>query len=60
MKTTRAGDRSMMLRLVLVGMVAALGVTIPSRPDGRGWLGSAERWAKSVLADWDTWRPGMS
>ena len=50
----------MMLRLVLVGMVAALGVTIPSRPDGHDWLGSAERWANSVLADWDTWRPGDS
>jgi hypothetical protein len=47
----------MMLRLVLVGIVAGLGVTIPSRPIGTGWFGSAERWASSVLADWDTWRP---
>jgi hypothetical protein len=50
----------MMLRLVLVGIVAGLGVTIPSRPIGTGWLGSAERWANSVLADWDTWRPSDS
>ena len=48
----------MTLRLVLVGIVAALGVTIPSQPDGHDWLGRAERWANSVLADWDTWRPG--
>ena len=47
----------MMLRLVLVGMVAGLGVTIPSRPVGHGWLGSAERWANALLADWDSWRP---
>jgi hypothetical protein len=47
----------MMLRLVLVGIVAGLGVTIPSQPVGHGWLGSAERWANSLLAEWDTWRP---
>jgi hypothetical protein len=50
----------MMLRLVLVGIVAGLGVTIPSPPVGLGWLGSAERWANSVLADWDSWRPSDS
>ncbi len=47
----------MMLRLVLVGIVAGLGVTIPSQQVGQGWLGSADRWASSLLADWDTWRP---
>lgn len=47
----------MMLRLVLVGIVAGLGVTIPSRPAGQGWFGSAGRWANSVLAELDTWKP---
>ena len=55
MKNTRAGDRSMMLRLVLVGMVAALGVTIPGGTNRGGWLDSTGRWANSVLVDWDTW-----
>ena len=57
MKNTRAGDRSMMLRLVLVGMVAALGVTIPGGTNRGGWLVSVERWSNSVLMDWDTWTP---
>ncbi len=47
----------MMLRLVLVGMVAALGVTIPSQPGGGQWFNSAEAWATSLLAEWDTWEP---
>ena len=47
----------MMLRLVLVGIVAGLGVTVPGREDGDRWLGSAERWANSVLADWDNLAP---
>jgi hypothetical protein len=47
----------MMLRLVLVGMVAALGVTIPGGTNRGGWLVSAERWSNSVLVDWDTWTP---
>ena len=47
----------MMLRLVLVGMVAALGVTIPSQPGGGRWFDSAEAWATSLLAEWDTWEP---
>ena len=47
----------MMLRLVLVGMVAALGVTIPGGTNRGGWLVSAGRWANSAVVDWDTWRP---
>src|ERR1017187_10534153 len=57
MKTTRPGDRSMMLRLALVGMVAALGVSIPSEPGSGSWFVSAEAWATSLLAEWDTWEP---
>jgi hypothetical protein len=47
----------MMLRLVLVGMVAALGVTVPGGTNRGGWLISAGRWSNSLLVDWDTWRP---
>ncbi len=44
----------MFLRLVLVGMVAAMGVTLPSRWGCDHWLGSAGSWASSTLADWET------
>jgi len=47
----------MFLRLALVGMVAALGVTLPSQPKCESWSGSARSWASAVLADWDTWKP---
>jgi hypothetical protein len=47
----------MMLRLALVGMVAALGVSIPSQPGSGSWFVSAEAWATSLLAEWDTWEP---
>jgi hypothetical protein len=50
----------MMLRLVLVGIVAALGVTIPGGTNRGGWLVSAGRWANSVVVDWDTPRPDSS
>jgi len=57
LKTTRTGEHSMFLRLVLVGMVAAMGVTIPSRWGCEHWFNSAGAWASSTLADWDTWSP---
>ncbi len=47
----------MMLRLALVGMVAALGVSVPSQPGSGSWFVSAEAWATSLLAEWDTWEP---
>ena len=50
----------MMLRLVLVGIVAALGVTIPGGTNRSGWLVSAGRWANSVVVDWDTPRSDSS
>ncbi len=50
----------MMTRLVLVGLVAALGVTLPSRPDCDRWISSTQRWASRVLADWDTREPHES
>jgi hypothetical protein len=48
----------MTLRLILVGLVAALGLTIPSRMDCKRFLCSAQSRASSFLAAWDTWRPG--
>ena len=48
----------MTLRLVLVSMVAALGLTIPSRVECKRFIGLAEARASSFLAGWDTWRPG--
>jgi hypothetical protein len=53
----RTGGRSMFLRVVLVGMVAAMGVTLPAR---WGWdhsFSSAGAWTNSMLADWNTWTP---
>jgi hypothetical protein len=47
----------MLLRLALVGMVAALGVTFPSPAKYGMWFESAQDWASAVLADWDTWKP---
>ncbi|HEX3451578.1 MAG TPA: hypothetical protein VHS97_25215, partial [Isosphaeraceae bacterium] len=48
----------MTLRLVLVSMVAALGLTIPNRMDCKRFFDCAESRASSFLAGWDTWRPG--
>jgi hypothetical protein len=48
----------MTLRLILVSMVAALGLTIPSRVQCKRFIGLAEARASSFLAGWDTWRPG--
>ena len=50
----------MMTRLVLVGLVAALGVTLPSRPDCDRWIASTQTWACGLLANWDTWEPNES
>ena len=47
----------MFLRLVLVGMVAAMGVTLPTRWGCQNWFDSAGVWASATLAEWDTWRP---
>ena len=47
----------MMLRLVLVGVVAALGVSVPSQPSCEHWFESAQAWTTSLLAEWDTWEP---
>jgi hypothetical protein len=57
MNTKQTGEPPMIMRLVLVGLVAALGVTLPSRPECERWMGSVQSWACGVLADWDTWKP---
>ncbi len=47
----------MFSRLVLVGMVAALGITVPTRLEILGWIKAAHSWTASRLADWDSARP---
>jgi hypothetical protein len=47
----------MFSRLVLVGMVAALGITVPTRLEILGWIKAAHSWTASRLSDWDSARP---
>ena len=44
----------MMTRLVLVGMVAALGISVPTTPDIQGWMNAVHSWTAHQLANWDT------
>jgi hypothetical protein len=44
----------MMTRLVLVGMVAALGISVPTWADFRGRVIAAHSWTAHQLAEWDT------
>lgn len=46
----------MMSRLVLVGMVAALGITVPTWPEIHGCMRSAHVWMAARLADLDASR----
>src|SRR4029079_2736135 len=57
MNTTRPGERPMTLRLVLVSLVAALGLTIPGVPMIEGWVASTQNWMNARFADWDTRNP---
>src|SRR5262249_8432535 len=54
MKKNTRGGRSMISRLVLVGVVAALGVALPSRSECEGWFTLVQGWGSALLADWDT------
>jgi hypothetical protein len=54
MKTTQPGERSMLSRLVLFGIVGALGITIPSQKEIGRCFGAAQSWAIARLADWDS------
>jgi hypothetical protein len=49
----------MLTRLVLVGMVAALGITVPTRPEILGWIKTAHSWTASRLAEWDPCEPSQ-
>jgi hypothetical protein len=44
----------MTLRLVLVSLVAALGLTIPGAPMIESWVASTQNWMNARFADWDT------
>lgn len=44
----------MTLRLVLVSLVAALGLTVPGAPMIEGWVASTQNWMNARFADWDT------
>jgi hypothetical protein len=49
----------MLSRLVLVGMVTALGITVPTWPEIRGWMGVVHTRTAYLLADRDhSTRPG--
>ena len=47
----------MTLRLVLVSLVAAMGLTIPSTPVIESWVASTQNWMNARFADWDTRNP---
>jgi len=47
----------MTLRLVLVSLVAAMGLTIPSAPVIESWVASTQNWMNARFADWDTRNP---
>src|SRR3954453_149036 len=57
MKTTRPGERPMTLRLVLVSLVAALGLSIPGGPMIESWVATTQNWMNARFADWDTRNP---
>jgi hypothetical protein len=46
----------MMTRLVLVGMVAGLGITVPTRPEIQGWMNALHSWTACRLEAWDSSR----
>ena len=43
----------MISRLVLVGVVGALGISVPTWPEVREWMGAAHSWTACQLAAWD-------
>jgi hypothetical protein len=47
----------MTLRLVLVSLVAALGISIPGAPMIESWVASTQNWMNARFADWDTRNP---
>src|SRR5437588_301133 len=47
------GEHPMVLRLILVGLVAGLGLSLPGRSDLDTLGRSAQRWVNVRLAEWD-------
>ena len=47
----------MTLRLVLVSLVAALGLSIPGGPMIESWVATTQNWMNARFADWDTRNP---
>ncbi len=47
----------MTMRMVLVGLVAALGITTPTPTQCSQWWVSIRAVGSAVLADWDHWKP---
>lgn len=47
----------MALRLILVGAVAGLGVSLPSAEQMTTWRGAGQRWVNTRLAAWDDQMP---
>jgi hypothetical protein len=47
----------MTLRLVLVSLVAALGLSLPSAAMIESWVASTQNWMNARFADWDTRNP---
>ena len=45
------------VRLILVGVVAGLGLTLPTGPQITSWKGSTQSWVSARLADWDARMP---
>jgi hypothetical protein len=57
MKTKRLGESAMMMRMVLVSLVAALGVTLPTPTQCSQWWLTVQNTGSAALADWDHWKP---
>jgi hypothetical protein len=57
MQTSHREEHPMMTRLVLVGMVAALGITVPAWSELPGWMKAAHSWTAWQLAEWDRSAP---
>lgn len=47
----------MTLRLVLVSLVAALGITIPNRTEFESWVATTQNWMNARFAEWDSRHP---
>src|SRR5262245_6409432 len=50
MNTARPGVRPMTLRLVLVSLVAALGISLPGGPVIENWVASTQNWMNARFA----------